>query len=194
MHLIRIRIQPDAAKTLSDPGCIIYHHTVSSEQYWGILTMSLVLLGADEDHIEINDFTGLMSTRLKRLHPNGIRMKLAYLSYAKGNFILSYDPVYQSERGGDNWIEYFNTYQRHVPVPELQGNESPSEVSNREAELYHYFTEYFCRLIGRGDMIVRFRSLEFLQGAIAVCNWLGVSPTNHIYFVHHKTKRINIVP
>ena len=194
-HFLQIRIQPDTKKTLHDPGVCTYQHQMNDEQYWGLLMMAFVYFGGESDNMEIVDHS---SSRC--IPGKGREMKLAYLAYAKGNYMLSYDPDYDSNRNETNWIDYFASYQRHIPLPHcpIADDDDSDDTTDTlrkkvlEMELYDYFTAYFCRLVGKGDMIVRFHSLEFLQGCATFLSWFSSKPERHIYYVHHNTKRVDV--
>lgn len=191
MHYVRIRYQPDETKTLTDLGVLELRHTMNTDQYWGVLIMALVLLGAESSRVEITEYSASTG--------DGREVKLAYLAYAKGNYILAYDPVYNFDRGvrdGEqrrDWIAYFNTFQRHIPVPDVNEDDTDESIHIKESQLHFYFTDYFCRLVGKGDAIVRFRSLEFLQGAITFLNLVRARPHDHIFYVHEKTRRGDLI-
>lgn len=193
---LTIYLQPNWNFTLQDPGVIkiCYYRTgqypklkhdnkastdciycnqvnpISYEHYWGLLIMSFVLFGGNDDHIAFfetsDDISSLFNADSPQTPQNILashRHKLGYLHYMRGPYLIAYDSHYQPDRSGETLDEFLETF-------EHPGAYDPIDYIN-----------YTCHLVGQGESIVKFKTLDFLQGVVDICTWFNLDISDYVY-------------
>ena len=165
LRIYNISIQPDISKTLDDPGVITDQIQLSFDALAGILNMAYVLFIRSEEmdqHISIQDYESAMYLRL---------------------------PDHGFERG-PHLVSHMNDRIKYG----LQRGPWKIAIENPlNDELQHNITmQYSCVFESiypldsplKEIWILQFDDLEFLRGAISVCQWFNLDPHDHIYSVH----------
>lgn len=162
---VEIAFQPNRSLTLEDEGIEGNIFELSQDQYWGILITALVLFGdsGSPDVIRITEIRGRDTPRERR-----IPVRLGYLANALGTYILAYDSVYRVHRPRSTWNEYLHSFQRHIP-------------ENLPRDTYNYTGH----LIGKGEALIKFSSLDFLHGMSTVFFWFGLNPNDYFFDLYH---------
>lgn len=168
MNRVEIKFQPDFAKTIAD-GEQGGMYQLTPEQYWGMLTMTLVLFGGDNSRIIFTEVPARGNRR---------EVKLPYLT--QGGHIIAYDPKYNPNRIRDPWEKYLGSFLRG---PQLVNGQLPADL----------FANYIAHLVGKGEAVVRFKTPEFVQGAITVLNWFGYRPEDYIFEIYNNGEDLVIV-
>lgn len=160
---VEILFQPNRSLTLDDPGVEGNVFELTRDQYWGILITALVLFGDNPDVIQITEIRNPNTSRERR-----IPVRLGYLSNALGTYILAYDSVYRRNRPQSSWNEYMHSFQRHIP------QNLPQDTS-----------DYTGHLIGKGEALIKFTSLDFLHGMLTVFSWFNLNPNDYFFDLYH---------
>jgi hypothetical protein len=162
MVAVQIYFQPGGNQglTLDDDGVQGGIFDLTTDQYWGMLIASFVLFG-DQG----NNIISIAEVRnAGKPNQSLVPVRLGYLAYALGSYILAYDSVYRPNRPRTTWNEYVHSFQRHVP------EHVPADTS-----------DYTGHLIGKGEALVKFKSLDFLQGILTIMNWFGLDFKDYFF-------------
>jgi len=180
---LTIYIQPNLNLTLYDPGVIkisysLIGDSISYEHYWGLLIMSFVLFGGNDDHIAFFENTTNISFDQSDHSPKDIlayhRHKLGYLHYMRGPHLIAYDSHYQPDRFGETLDEFLETF------------EHPGIYDSKD------YINYTCHLVGQGEAIIKFKSLDFLQGVVDICTWFNLKISDYVYKLAHNNEPYQI--
>jgi hypothetical protein len=169
----RITFQPDPNRTLRDPGVIDFRINLDSRrlaaraQLAGIVIMMTVLFEPNiTHHIEIH---------------RPMAQELTYLDpFVRGHIVKigpEMWPIFNSLVNSESrWSQV---------IAGLPGRHGSINESSYSAMLWNYprTTRY----------IFNFQSLEFLQGAITACRWLGLNPREYITHLHAGNTAMEVV-
>ena len=137
---------------------------VSNDQLNGICTMAYCIYG-DKNVEHMFKFGRVGDGKLGDYE---VRLLMA-----DDTFVLANDQSHGSElpmmEPGQTWLQYLQSIEDAVDIE-----------------------EYMCIFKDVGWVLVKFDNLEFLQGAIGLCRWLGKEWNNIILHLHHEENIINI--
>jgi hypothetical protein len=178
----RILLQPDPDRTLDDPGTIEFTIILTQNQLIGIADMARVLFTDRRDPDNPVNESGL------RINYFEVRSNASIpVNIGPGNSIAYVPNVYLSD--------FREALNRGVPWTVAVTDPTlvqvlPSRPDSYSVPINMYsaiFLVYYNTFSGE---IVEFESLEILQGAISLCQWLGQNWREWIMDIHHGNTRM----
>lgn len=161
-----IQLQPDLTRTLQDRDTILFPIYLTSSQLDGIRAMAHTLFEGDtNDHLIVWLITLLHDVNL--IVPERNQVTVDFNADAVSE-------MYHAIEDGGTWRDAI-TYVFPDSVP----------ITQR-------YTAIFWSLLNTLGIIVQFDDLEFLQGAISLCQWFQLDWHQHITDLHDGDTEVEI--
>jgi hypothetical protein len=162
-----IQLQPDLTRTLNDPGIITFRLQLIPDQLDGIRAMARMLFEGDtSDHLIM--WLISLSQQINLVVPDRNEVTVEFNADAGSE-------MYHAIEEGLTWREAITYVFPESSIP----------ITQR-------YTAIFWSLVNTLGIIVQFDNLEFLQGAISMCQWFRLDWHQHIADLHDGDTEVEI--